>query len=671
MTFNIEDFHPEITTPPLERHKDYQGWRTVRDDTRRNRPFIAWDGEGYTDDNGEHHYSLFGSSTGLRVSGDDISWKECLPLLFEAPKAAYHVIFAGTYDVTMMFRNLFGARKLLSGQPCRINKQYRATFYKGKKLQITDTYKKETRILYDVFSFFNKSFVKACKEYLGDLPILEDVQRMKENRGKFTRQDILEGTDVSIYMGQELELLVMLCDDLRAKLAAVDIHPSFWHGPGAIASTILRQHKVKKAKGDYSDEFRTYAEAAYYGGRFEQFQRGAYEGKVYQYDIRSAYPNAMRYLPSLAHVNWKHEMDTPSNVDIYGLYHVNYAGKYRASIVGPLPHRTPTRRIVYSNQFAIGWYWGVEIPQSLHTDIDEYWQPEFPLNATNPLLFIPEMYDKRAQLKREGKAEQLALKLAMNSGYGKLAQSKGAHVKDGILVRPGFHEIVWAGWITAKTRQMIREALWSVPPNQLIATETDSVFSIVPLNLDVGPGLGQWELVMYDGIKYIANGISLVKYCPCPKCGIRHSYDKSCDEKCESEWGSKSRGFSYSLKGLTWEIEQWDDLLAGRIPDIGIRQNRFGTDPRNKNFSKWYDMDYRLSLTQLNQTSKRQHFSKFCPACVAGKEHMDNTLHTLFVTPTAIRESTAYRFAWAKDIEMEGVDYKIDKEQEATMQMIE
>jgi hypothetical protein len=137
---------------------------------------------------------------------------------------------------------------------------------------------------------FRVSFVKACQEYgVGDAELLAQVADMKLQRNDF--QGITP--EIETYMSQELDLLVDLCDNLRGRLAMANIYPAQWHGPGAIASAVLRTQKVGQAKGSYPDDFRLHAESAYYGGRFEQFQRGTYLGSVYQYDIRSAYPAAM------------------------------------------------------------------------------------------------------------------------------------------------------------------------------------------------------------------------------------------------------------------------------------------------------------------------------------------------------------------------------------------
>lgn len=596
------------TTEPVNRKRNTK---------RRDRPFIAWDGEGYTVA-GSHHYALFGSSTGLRVSGR-LTWRDCMRLLFEADADAHHVIYAGTYDVVMMFRDTPIAAQLLKGETV-VLEQYRLRFLRGKFLRVTDREKHETRTLFDVFTFFGTSFVKACREYLGASSMLDEMEEMKSQRSLFTKNDVLNGA-VEPYMASELKMLVELCTALRERLAMVNIHPAQWHGPGAVASTVLRDHGIKKHKGVYSEEFRQVAESAYYGGRFEQFKRGTYEGTVYQYDIRSAYPDAMQHLMSLANVRWT-RVRSPKIVDPLlptGLYKVECMRTNHP--FGYLPYRNKAGSIYYP-QWVDGWYWGVEIPRDLWSFIEEAWFPceQGPVDIF-PFTFVAEMYEQRAKLKAANQPHQLALKLALNSLYGKLAQSKGAS-KDGLKWKyPTFHESVWAGWITAYTRRKISDALHSVNPSSIIATETDSVFSLEPLPVSVGEGLGEWDCDVLDGIKYIQSGVSLVKR--------------------NNTWNFKTRGFT--VKRTENEVEIWSKFLAMKNPILTVKQTRFGTDARQDTFGQWYETTHNLRFD--NGMEKRIH--NWCPNCEVGT--YNECLHDLIVPPIPMRPSEPYKFMWRRD----------------------
>lgn len=596
-------------------HRPADNYNARRKHATRDRPFIAWDGEGYNHD-GRHHYALFGNSLGARVTKPSLTWKDCVLLLMDSPKEANHVIFAGTYDVVMMFRDTPVINAMLDGKTVILN-GYKIVFRRGKYLKVTDMKARQTRILYDVFTFFRVSFVASCREYgVGTDEMLSAVEGMKSRRATF--DGITD--EVMTYMGRELDLLVELCDTLRERLALCNIYPAQWHGPGAVASAVLRVNHVGQAKGDYGDDFRVVAEAAYYGGRFEQFQRGSYFGPVYQYDIRSAYPAAMTHLPDLSKVQWMHVAGiTDREFSPYGLYHVVCKHDKEAAHIGRLPHRGATGTI-YFPPWANGWYWGVECQHIDARWIVEGWHPYGEGLRLRPFAFVSELYRQRAVLKAARQPQQLALKLALNSLYGKLAQSKGATFDHKGWRYPTFHEVVWAGWITAYTRRQINDAMHTIPPWDVIATETDSIFTVAPIDVPLSEGLGDWECTMAEGIRYIQSGVSLVLS--------------------DGEWHFKTRGFT--VKPTVSEVEVWTRFITKGQP-ITVRQTRFGTDPRQRKFGEWYTMDRTLSLDG-SAFEKRTH-PDGCVQCASG-DGFGDCLHPLRACPIPFQMSEPYRFMW-------------------------
>jgi hypothetical protein len=619
---------PNVGTYERKKRTDYTGQPKTRDLTARSRPFVGWDGEGFTTDDGIHHYALFGNSRGERVSGGRVSWRNVFRLLFATPKECINVIYAGTYDVVMMFKDHPQKVQILKGATVNIE-NYRVQFLRSKFLKITDKETRQTRTLYDVFTFFGSSFVKACREYLGDSDLLREIETMKAQRNTFDITD-MEG-DVEQYMTQELAMLVELCNQLRDMLDKVGIHPASWHGPGSVASQILKTHGVKDKRGEQPDTFIRDAESAYYGGRFEQFQRGHANAPVWQYDIRSAYPAAMTHLPNLDGVTWnyinrRHGHESYKyDVMPYGLYHVEYRGDYVP--IGSLPWRSAKGNI-YFPHWANGWYWGVEIPLHMVQYITECWEP-YGITDERPFAFVAEMYRQRAALKVAKQPHQLALKLALNSLYGKLAQSKGAQYdKHKGWAKPPFHQIMWAGWITAYTRRMIRDAMSATDPANIVAAETDSVFSLVPLDLPLGTALGQWDCTELEDLVYLQSGVSLVKS--------------------EGDWQFKTRGFTMRNSGEhTYQV--WSDKLdvfpVDRI-SMTVNQTRFVTDPRRTDFGRWVNSEHRLTLGG-NLLEKRIHIP--CGTCDDGVS-MANRLHPLVVPPIPYGPTLPYPFVWNGDL---------------------
>lgn len=590
--------------------------------SRRQYPFIGWDGEGY----GNHHYGLFGNSLGSMVQGTSLTYADCLPLLMDSPKQAIHVIYAGTYDVTMMFRGTPQIQAILNGQWCSVGR-YRLRFLRGKSLNVKDTYTGESRTLYDVFSFFGSSFVKACREYLTDdqLHSLDVIAGMKDQRSSFTSIT----PEIREYMRGELVLLVQLATTLRERLAAVDIYPTRWHGPGAVASTVLKQQGIKAYLGEQTQDLTLAAESAYYGGRFEMFKRGTHYGPAYQYDIRSAYPHAMTRLPALDGVTWSRR-DGGKVTEDFALYRVNRRHVEQWQTV---PHRTRWGAI-YFPEFVNGWYWGVELPHGM--PCVERWTPDNIMHY--PFRFVSEMYDNRARLKQQGKPEQLALKLALNSLYGKVAQSKGANWNGRRWQKPTYHQPMWAGYITAYTRALIQQAM-HLAGDDLIAVETDAVFTTKPLDLILGTQLGSWEETVYDGIKYIQSGVHMMLS--------------------DGEWSYKSRGLT--MKGGQTDIELWDNLLS--TGHARINQTRFGTDPRQEGFGTWYVQERHLRLDHPQNMEKRIARNP-CELCkkppkrklnrsrtsrqqLPGNQlDYDTHLHPMYVPELPHEPSVPYRFVW-------------------------
>ena len=606
-------------------------------------PFVAWDGEGYSTDDGDHHYMLFGNSLGSSVKGESLTWRQCFPLLLE-DHGGINVIYGGDYDVFMMTKTMpFPIRKrLYAGLPVKYA-GYRMVWYRRKYLLLTETKgQKRSTVLYDVISFFQCSFVNACKEYLGDDETLQAMHQMKLKRDSFTYSD----DAVDPYWRSEMDYLVRLMDTLRELLAEVGIKPRGWYGPGAVASALMAQRKMQAHYGHTPNEIVDIAERAYYGGRFEQFKVGKME-KVYEYDIRSAYPAAIVKLPDFSLASWQPWKEGDA-ISPWGLYNVSWnisSPKLMPNnplIIGPLPYRTDKGQILFPLKGSNSWYWGVEIKACMEHElpiefytIHEGWTPVIP-NHQMPFNWVREMYEQRAQMKREGNPAQKALKLGLNSLYGKLAQSTGAKLDHdtGEWTKPRWHNILWAGWITAHTRAKIFSALRE-NKKSVVAIETDAVFTLAPLeNLVLSEALGDWERTDLDTILYIHSGVYYA---------LR-----------EGVWRSKSRGVEADGSK---SADYWLDIFS-KLPQTSValtlRLRRFGTDIRQPDrFGRWFD--HITTTVMPNAFSKRIHFAIMCPVCGASKNRATylDSHHYLAVPQGAIesdwRESTPYKFPWRKD----------------------
>lgn len=585
-----------------------EAYSTVANDMVRRQPhareFIAWDGEGHTDSDGAHHYMLFGASTGDSVSGYSLSTVECFELMLRVEREnphAYHVIFAGNYDVNMMLRDVDDrALTMLKKTGNAMWNGYRMEYRRSKWFRLG---KGETTItLYDVFTFFACSFVKALEAYIGtDDSDVARIRTGKLRRADFGPQDIEE---VRAYWNSELRYLVRLANTLRAYLRKAGITIHRWHGPGAVASTILKSKGFRHR--DQPESVARAAQYAYAGGRFEQFKIGRYLGPVYQYDIRSAYPYAISKLPSL-HNTW---VDT-KRVSEFGLYEIRTRNAGANSVpIGPLHWRHRSGAIFYPPEVT-GTYWGIEIPHG--ATIHRGMALATAGGNHRPFGWIADYYYQRAEWKRNGEPAQLALKLAMNSIYGKLAQQIGWRIDDaGNLIIPTYHQLEYAGFITATTRRMLRDAMMLSPDN-IIACETDAVFSTVPLPLNVGEGLGQWELTVYDGIMYVQSGVYWALK--------------------DGEWKARSRGFGRGDIHPS-DVEEWLKRIGSAtqayyVNPLRVTQRRFktiGTSIGKPNWRRWVEETRELHAGTPG--GKREHHEAHCPQCPGS---LYDGLHTMTV----------------------------------------
>ena len=602
------------------RYKDY-----MRLYERGVKPFMAWDGEGWTDRDGNHSYFLLQNSKGHSIHAPRLSSWTILQFIIdqaERYKENIHIIYGGGYDVTHWLRDIDIEirKKLKENNTVRFRTPndvafqnfYQVDYIPHKWFSLSGRSSRSRKIvriqIFDVMTFFQSSFIKALESR--NLPVPDEIKSGKASRNDFTYDDLEE---ISRYCQLELEGLVALANQLRDEFKDANLTVSQWHGPGAVASAVFRKYKIIDHKQETSSEIEYGLQRAYFGGRFEQFKAGHYDGKVYVYDIRSAYPDKIRNLPTLAGAHWKH---TNGYRGLPGIYRCSFdASDHEDSRPNPLPWRGKTGRVGFPgiNRSVWVWHYEAEFATQIHEGYELYtdW-------SVKPFRFIEEMYNTRAEWKAIGRGGERALKLAMNSGYGKTAQRIGG--KDG--KPPKWHQLEWAGMITSATRAQIYEAIM-LAPDSIIAIETDSIASMVPLPLDIGTGLGQWELTVYDSMTYIQSGIYFAD---------------------DTAHGTKVRSRGIDVKQLQYpEVMHWlrdpekEPLLVQAREFVGLTANR---DPRM--YGQWTDTTREIRVAG----GKRIHLPDTCPECRAGRTLAD-TMHPLTVAPgMGIAESYPHPLPW-------------------------
>jgi hypothetical protein len=529
--------------------------------------FIGLDGEGVTDEEtGRHSYVLLGSSSGKSVYRErGIATRTALEFLLAEkathPKAIF-VSFAFTYDVNMILKDL--PRENLETLWEKGKVQWKAAphmsyWIEWRPHKMFSVYCAGRRVkVYDVWGFYQASFIKALQAWnVGTPEQRKRIEAMKAERGEFDRENI---TAIRTYCIEECELLSALSLRLWHSLAQANIIPRDWHGPGAVASTVLRQ-RIKahyEAETSYPDSLRYAIRCSYFGGRVEIFQQGNV-GEAVNYDIRSAYPYAATFLPVLKDGAW--EKTKRYSAAPYALWFLRWKTESRFT---PLPFRYKGE--IYWPANGCGWYHATEVKTALaagyELDILGGWIFHS-ANPTLPFEFVHEYYAERERAKREGDAAEKAYKLALNSLYGKLAQGYGYEGK-----RPPFQSYYWAGFITATTRARMLGLLKKGEKYDPIYIATDSACFKGNPDFPTGSNLGGLEAGIWRDLFVIQNG-------------IYHG------QNADGEY-ARSRGFF--LRDLDFDTIRSEWERSGFLGEYAHDSRRFigiGTALSRKDFSVW------------------------------------------------------------------------------------
>lgn len=528
--------------------------------------FVAIDGEGFSE--GEeiihhvgaaktrysrraHFYAYLAASDGASVYAPvRLGLFQCLRFLCDVvvrnPRAIL-VAFGASYDVCNMvchhlngdeIRRLIGqgsgrremvtvqddehvyrleyrARKCLTIQRWRIGEK-RFTRDKNGNRVLTPHL---TARLWDVWGFFQDSFVGVLEKWLPGDPDYQFIKRMKGERSIFERSEMPAIRD---YNAAELRCLAKVMARVRDAINDLGLKIARWDGAGAIAAAMLQFHKVKAHKRELPPDVFEAARRAYSGGHIEACKIGYHAGAVHHYDINSAYPAIFCELPSLAHGEWVSgdDGDPPAG---HTMVRVSWAFPEGLPFY-PLFYRCDDGSIIYPARGS-GWYWWAEYRaavqfgaehggQTLRVEGWHHFRTTGDL-VERPFSWVEDYYRRRQRYIGAAKSggftsgPEKIIKLGLNSLYGKTAQQIGARLdKNGELRLPPFFQLDWAGAVTAGCRAKMMVAAMQKPA-AIIAFATDGLFSTEPLDLycPVEKELGAWEYQLHDGMTIVMPGV--------------------------------------------------------------------------------------------------------------------------------------------------------------------
>ena len=385
----------------------------------------------------------------------------------------------------------------------------------GQKLQFV----RKIRI-YDCFRHSPKSFVKTIKPLAERGLIPKDVfDRIKINklkRGSF-HNELIE--TVKEYTSDELHSLCVFMTMMRdAYWNALEIKLKSFHSPASAAAALLNKLGIRdknnvpghswSVKSINLEYEQIIAHHAYYGGRFECMYKGLFDYTTFNYDLASAYPYAMQSLPSMRGGRW--ERETYPSGDIFkrieascilSIFRVAFAFPIKTPFY-PLPYRIADGSILYP-QIGEGFYMRDDLlaaidycrkykinPASAVIIKEANWF--YPTdeasndvkNGRAPFAPIAAAFDKRIEFDQKDPdgPEQLAIKLMINSVYGKTAERIYRGSEDGEPIIPPHISPWYASAITAHTRRELMKAAL-LNPDVVLQFATDALNTSTPLKL--------------------------------------------------------------------------------------------------------------------------------------------------------------------------------------------
>lgn len=511
-------FKPGCCALPESSHK--LRYRSEREQSGYRYHYVGIDGEGIG--RKPHRYILITAATDEGKTwtlesrdGKALSTEQILDWMLTNLHGCRLFGFSFGYDITCILKDVDNESlyKLLRPSLRYVGEKLRPVKWNGYKLdwlqgKLTISKGKLRIAVWDLFSFFQSSFVKALEDWQISPG---DIAAMKLRRGLFRWREMPAIKD---YCRDECIKLAQLARKLIETHKACGFTLQSYYGPGSTASVVIRKMGAMKYRKDPPKEMRDPIARAFFGGRFEHSQMGLFPD-VWGYDISSAYPYQLYQLPCLKHGKWRHvtRMVRAEIEDAQAaLVHYQFECAKQTSWA-PFPHRSEDGSICYPHR-SEGWLWASEILAGGYmlgtskTRLVEAWVLDSTCDC-QPFKDIASMYRRRCELGKDAAGK--IFKLGPNSVFGKLAQSKG--------INPRFQCWIWAGLVTSGTRAMILRALAMNDPSKVIGIATDGIYSTermqMPVPIDTGTfdlpkPLGGWEEKHYDkGMLFIKPGIYL------------------------------------------------------------------------------------------------------------------------------------------------------------------
>ena len=510
--------------------------------------FVGIDGEGQSDAvTGEHFYTLLAAVSERGVSrtvrpanGKRLTTVECLDFITSGGRRDKYFAYSFGYDLTKILEDVddmslyrlfrpelrrqerngwkvqvpiyWPYRQFPEGPDWALN-YLNGRFSVQKRVGWTpsgDLKWGKTVIIHDIWRFFQGKFTLALEDW--KIPsgesewrarILRNMRDMKDKRSQFDR---ISSKAIEEYCLDECRYMAELARKVTDAHIQAGIPLKSYFGAGSSASAMLKvmgiQKHVEKSRETKVPNALTHAiNCGFFGGRFENSVIGPVLGPLWSYDISSAYPYQITFLPCLIHGRWEHcshkeRARTARTAIIH--YRLHPPSCIPRKTWGPFPFRLSEGKekgsIVFPESGSTGWLWQDEFfeGEKLYPNAEflDAWVYECECDC-QPFKQIPIFYSSRLRIGKEGPG--IVLKLGTNSCYGKTAQFIGGE--------PGeFTSWMWAGMITSGCRaQILRAMSLHSDLRNMLMVATDGIASRERLKMDIPRDTGTFDAIDEHG----------------------------------------------------------------------------------------------------------------------------------------------------------------------------
>ncbi len=383
-------------------------------------------------------------------------------------------------------------------------KKYKIHYIDRKKLTISKG--KHSVSCYDIAQYYDNKPLDVASESIGII-LDQKYLELKKKRSIFSKFHYSRHKrEIRAYCIEDCRLTKELSEYWISLFEAVfEFYPNNWISAGYLAEKVLINNDIPiPLFNELPYPVQEIARKSFYGGRFELIKRG-FIGECYLYDINSAYPYALTTIPDITNGRWfeSNKIHPKSKIGFFFI-EANVSDKVK---IAPFPFVKKNRTICYPSGKFRTFVTLDELPMvkddpEISYKIIESWQFIPKKNCQYPFKkFIEKQYYKRLELKQENNPLEKAIKIVLNSIYGKMAQRTNNVI--GNLFNP-----VIASHITGFTRRQLYEfTKKNKLDNYVVAYATDSIACQKKIeNLD-SMKLGEMKLDKYaDDVVFLSNG---------------------------------------------------------------------------------------------------------------------------------------------------------------------